>query len=99
MLHGAGARAAIDAHFGDPCRGDLDPRGHIAVLEQLAEHRLALGFDSRPQRLLKRLGSQRVGDLNVDMLFGTAVLNLPAEDFPGRAKDRDWRWTADDPEI
>ena len=67
------------------------------TIEQLAEHRFPLGFNPRPQRLLHRLGSQRVGDLDIDVLLGRAVLNLPAIDVPGQAPDsalhrRETRW-------
>jgi hypothetical protein len=42
----AGTRALVHAHLGDPRRGDLDPDRNVAALEQLEEHRLALGFDA-----------------------------------------------------
>ena len=96
---GAGTRTAICAHFGDPGRCDLDPGRNIAALEQLTEHRLALGFNSRPKRLLDHLRSQRVGDLNVHMLLGGAILNLPAIDLAGRAKNRNRSRPTDDLKI
>jgi hypothetical protein len=73
-----GTRAAVCTYFGDPARGDLDTRRDVAPLEQLDEHRLALRLDARSQRLIERLRPQRAGDLNVDMQFRAAVLNLPA---------------------
>jgi hypothetical protein len=42
----AGTRALVHAHLGDPRRGDLDADRNVAALEQLEEHRLALGFDA-----------------------------------------------------
>lgn len=69
------------------------------MLEQLAKNGLTLRFNSRSDRLLAGLGSQRIGYLNVDMLFGGAVLNLPAIYIPRHANNRDWSWPANDVEI
>src|SRR5580692_6155340 len=94
----AGARTAIDADFGDASGGDLDPRRHVAALEQLAQHRLALGLNSRPQRLIEGLGSQRAGDLHIDMLLSTIVQHLPPVHI-AIARDRYRCGTADDLKI
>jgi hypothetical protein len=98
ILHRAGTRTAIYADLGDAGRGDLDPRRHVSALEQLAKHRLAPRLDSRAERLLTRLGSQRLRDLNVYVLFDAAMLDLPAVDIADtRSLDRSR--PSDDPGI
>jgi hypothetical protein len=94
-LDGAGTRTAICANFGDPGRCDLNLRRDIAALKQLQEYRLALGLNARPERLVKRLSSQRVRDLNIYMLFGAAILDLPAVGI-ARTRSRDWSRPTDD---
>ena len=62
--------------------------GHVVVLEQLPQHRFALRFDRRTQRLLCLLGREGVGDLHVHVLLGGPVLHLPAVDRPGHPAGR-----------